>query len=77
MWGNRDEYGCGGEKERKTESEGDEQCKCGPSGKETQNRALRGGNLSDTSSPHRSGKRCVRRHWSPFLEAVVETKHYG
>ena len=47
-----DEDGCGGkEKERKTEAKVGGQCSCRLSGKETKT-GLRGGNLSDTSTPY-------------------------
>ena len=66
MWRKSDEVGCGGkEKERKTEVEVDVRCKCGLREKGlwggNAKQGLCGGNLSATSTPHRSGKRCSGR----------------
>ena len=57
---------CHGEKERKTKADVDGQCKCGLEDEGTvglrcRNTGLCGGIWSDTSNPHRSGKRCGRR----------------
>ena len=61
-----DEDGYGGkEKERNTEAGVDGQCECGLEGEGTVGRGdasktgLCGGIFSDTSTPHRSLKRCV------------------
>ena len=65
MWEKSDEDGCGGEeKERKTEAEVDGQCECGLEGEGT---GMRGGNLSDTSTIHRSGKGCGGRRITTYL----------